>query len=141
MQIDGIAQFLSEYICVVMRTGERIAERRLAKGLSQTQLAKLSGLSQATIGKLESGISSGSSHLHKIARALGTTPAYLSGETEDPASDAPDAHLSPEEMDWLGLLRGLDGKDRSAVLQIMRSLVRTEVPPTVHSPAFDYKAG
>lgn len=67
-----------------MRTGERIAERRTALGLSQTQLAKRVGVSQATIGKLESGISSGSSHLHKIARELQTTPEYLSGETNDP---------------------------------------------------------
>lgn len=66
-----------------MRTGERIAECRKALGLSQTQLAKLAGLSQATIGKLESGISSGSSHLHKIAQALHTTPAYLACETDD----------------------------------------------------------
>lgn len=68
-----------------MRTGERIAERRSVLGLSQTQLAKMAGLSQATIGKLEAGISSGSSHLHKIARVLQTTPAYLAGETDDPS--------------------------------------------------------
>lgn len=67
-----------------MRVGERIAARRAELGLSQTKLAKLAGLSQATIGKLESGISSGSSHLHKIARALQTTVEYLTGETDDP---------------------------------------------------------
>lgn len=85
-----------------MRTGERIAERRLAKGLSQTELARLSGLSQATIGKLESGISSGSSHLHKIARALDTTPAYLAGETEDPSEGAvplPSVETVAEQLD------------------------------------------
>lgn len=71
-----------------MRTGERIAERRLARGLSQTQLAKAVGLSQGTIGKLEAGISSGSSHLHKIARELKTSPGYLAGETDDPAEGA-----------------------------------------------------
>lgn len=67
-----------------MRVGERIAARRAELGLSQTKLAKLAGLSQATIGKLESGISSGSSQLHKIARALQTTADYLTGETDDP---------------------------------------------------------
>jgi transcriptional regulator with XRE-family HTH domain len=63
-----------------MRIGERIAARRAELGLSQTQLAKAVGLSQATIGKLESGISSGSSHLHRFARVLHTTAEYLSGE-------------------------------------------------------------
>ena len=68
-----------------MRTGERIAERRSQLGISQAELARLAGVSQATIGKLESGISSGSSQMHKIARALQTTAAYLTGEVSDPA--------------------------------------------------------
>ena len=72
-----------------MRIGERIAERRKAKGLSQGALAERAGLSQPTIGKLESGISSGSSFMHRIARELDTTPAYLAGETDNPALDAP----------------------------------------------------
>lgn len=71
-----------------MRTGDRIAERRNAKGLSQTKLAGLAGVSQATIAKLEAGISSGSSHLHKIARVLETTSEYLTGETDNPAEGA-----------------------------------------------------
>jgi transcriptional regulator with XRE-family HTH domain len=78
-----------------MRIGQRIAERRKAKGLSQGALAKLSGLSQPTIGKLEAGISSGSSHIHRIARALDTTPAYLTGETDDPDENAPPPHPGP----------------------------------------------
>ncbi|SEM73074.1 Helix-turn-helix [Sphingomonas gellani] len=78
-----------------MRLGERIAERRLAKGFSQSALARRSGLSQATIGKLEAGISSGSSHLHRIARELGTTPEYLTGEINDPEVGAPPPLPSP----------------------------------------------
>lgn len=85
-----------------MRIGERIAELRTAHGLSQTQLAKNAAVSQATIGKLESGITSGSSHLHKIARALGTTPEYLNGETDDPSAGAvpiPSAQTLAEQLD------------------------------------------
>ena len=85
-----------------MRTGERIAALRMAKGLSQTQLAKAADLSQATIGKLESGISSGSSHLHRIARVLGTTPEYLTGETDDPSEGAlpvPSAQTLADQLD------------------------------------------
>ncbi|WP_367349693.1 XRE family transcriptional regulator [Sphingobium yanoikuyae] len=72
----------------VMRTGERIAARRAELGLSQSELARQAGVSQATIGKLESGISSGSSQMHKIARALQTTPDFLTGETDDPSLGA-----------------------------------------------------
>jgi phage repressor protein C with HTH and peptisase S24 domain len=86
-----------------MRTGERIAERRTALRLSQTQLAKAAGVSQATIGKLESGISSGSSQLHRIARALQTTPAYLTGETNDHAEGALPAPTPETIAEQLGM--------------------------------------
>jgi len=65
-------------------------------GLSQTALARLAGVSQGTIGKLEAGLSSGSSYLHKIARVLGTTSEYLAGETNDPTTGAVPA---PTERD------------------------------------------
>ena len=86
-----------------MRTGERIAERRSQLGISQAELARLAGVSQATIGKLESGISSGSSQMHKIARVLQTTSEYLTGEIEDPHIGA--APLATPQMvaEQLGL--------------------------------------
>lgn len=87
-----------------MRTGERIAERRQTAGLSQTALARLAGVSQGTIGKLEAGLSSGSSHLHKIARALGTTSEYLTGETEDPEAGAVPAPTEREIAQHLDLV-------------------------------------
>lgn len=106
-------------MCVVMRTGERIAALRTALGLSQSQLAKKIGLSQATIGKLESGISSGSSHLHKIARALGTTAEYLTGETNDasagalpvPSADTLAAQLDLVEVQEIDLRYGMGASD------------------------------
>ncbi len=73
-------------------------------GLSQSQLAKLVGLSQATIGKLESGISSGSSHLYKIARALETTSEYLTGEIDDPTEGYVPAPSSQAVAESLGLI-------------------------------------
>lgn len=72
-----------------MSLGERIATLRKEKAWSQSQLARVAGVTQPTIAKLESGFSSGSSQLHKIARALTTTPAYLTGEIDDPSVDAP----------------------------------------------------
>tara|TARA_R110002049_G_scaffold14166_1_gene60161 strand:+ start:378 stop:1034 length:657 start_codon:yes stop_codon:yes gene_type:complete len=54
------------------------------KGLSQHELARRVGISQAAIHKLISGQTLGSSHLHKIARELDTTVDYLTGEIDDP---------------------------------------------------------
>lgn len=87
-----------------MRTGERIAARRTELGLSQTQLAKQAGVSQATIGKLESGISSGSSQIHKIARALQTTAEYLTGDVDDPSQGYVPAPSTDDVAAELGLV-------------------------------------
>lgn len=80
-----------------MIIGERVLERMRAADLSQAELARRVGVAQPTIFKLIHSSKKGSAHLHKIARELGTTPAYLSGETDDPAPDAlpPVRHVSP----------------------------------------------
>ena len=58
------------------------------QGMSQAELARQVGIAQPTIAKLLNGSSRSSSHLHRIARVLQTTPAYLSGETDDPDTGA-----------------------------------------------------
>lgn len=81
---------------------ERFREMLEAAGLSQSALARKIGVSQATIGKLAIGVSTGSKHLHSIARELGTTPAYLIGETDDPFEGAlpiPSAQTLAEQLD------------------------------------------
>jgi phage repressor protein C with HTH and peptisase S24 domain len=81
---------------------ERFREMLDAAGLSQSALARKIGVSQATIGKLALGVSGGSKHLHAIARELGTTPAYLTGETDDPHEGAlpvPSAETLAEQLD------------------------------------------
>ncbi len=59
-----------------------------ARGLSQSELARRVGLSQSSIYNLVSGKAYGSAHLHRIARELGTTAAYLDGETDDASEGA-----------------------------------------------------
>jgi DNA-binding XRE family transcriptional regulator len=59
--------------------GDRLAELLNAQGMSQSQLARLVGVSQATIWKLVKEPSQGSKHTHRIARELGTSPEFLMG--------------------------------------------------------------
>jgi phage repressor protein C with HTH and peptisase S24 domain len=59
-----------------------------ALSLSQAELARRLGLAQPTIAKLLSGQSRSSTHMHRIARALATTPEFLTGETDDPNEGA-----------------------------------------------------
>lgn len=73
---------------VVMFRGDRLAKLMEAKGLSQSELARRVGVTQATIWKLLKEPSQGSKHLHKIAAELETTSEFLMDETEDPATGA-----------------------------------------------------
>jgi transcriptional regulator with XRE-family HTH domain len=73
----------------------RIKARMADLDLSQSELARRVGVSQSAIHKLVSGNAYGSTHLHRIARELGTTPAYLTGEIDDPDGGAPAPAASP----------------------------------------------
>lgn len=56
--------------------------------MSQAELARRVGISQPAINALIRGASRSSTHLHVIARHIRTTPAYLTGEIDDPGADA-----------------------------------------------------
>lgn len=60
------------------RFGERIRELRIKKGLSQEQLAELSGLHRTYISSLELGKRNVSLiNIYVLAKALGVTPDKL----------------------------------------------------------------
>jgi phage repressor protein C with HTH and peptisase S24 domain len=67
----------------------RLSEAMDRAGLNQSQLADRVGVKQPSIGRLLSGETKTTRALDLIARALGTSPAYLKGEVDDPTTDAP----------------------------------------------------
>ena len=80
------------YSCVRgdnMTLGERIRKLREEKLLSQTELAKMVGITKQSLYKYESSIITNipSSKIESIAQKLETTPAYLMG-WEDNKEDA-----------------------------------------------------
>lgn len=103
--------------------GRRIQTRLWQLGMSQSELARRVGLNQSTVNGLIHGGQVSTTKLPHIARELGTTPAYLTGETDDPDQDAPDApELSSEERDLIDAFRDLPPDDRASLLRIARSL-------------------
>ena len=120
--------------------GQRIQSLLDERDMSQAELARRVQLRQSTINGLVNGHSSGSKHLHRIARVLGTTAAYLEGETDDPGSDVPDSRFSTEEEAWIEDLRGLVPADRKAVLRLTHSLANSAAAPTIHAPKNEYRA-
>lgn len=125
-----------------MLVPSRLTEQMVAHGLSQSELARRVGVAQATIFKLTVGETYGSKYLHKIARELGTTPAYLTGETDDPGSDVPDApELTHEERDLIDCFSELSAEDRRALIHIAHGLAgKSRNGPTVHAPRAGYRA-
>ena len=71
----------------VTLTGERIKKLREAAGISQGELGEKSGVDPSYISLLETGRrpNPGVETLRRIAPVLGTSIAYLAGETDDPS--------------------------------------------------------
>lgn len=85
-----------------MLRADRLKALMEEKGLSQSELARRVGISQAAIAKLINRPGQGSKFIHLIARELGTSPAFLMGETDDPEEGAlplPSATSVAEQLD------------------------------------------
>lgn len=117
-----------------MKIGIRIQERLKLLGMSQSELARRLNVPQSTINGLITRPRRSSLHLVRIARELLTTPAYLMGEVNDPGVDIPDTELlNAEEREWVDLLRAITPKDRSAALQLVKTIARSIESPSVEN--------
>ncbi|MCP3729281.1 helix-turn-helix domain-containing protein [Sphingomonas sp. MG17] len=114
-----------------MTLGERIEGRLSDLGMTQAELARRAKVPQTTINSLIRAPSRRSSpHLLKIARALHTTPAFLTGEVDDPTADAPESPaLTDDQSELLGFFDRLSRADQQALLQIARSMGGGEPDP------------
>lgn len=110
--------------------GSRIKELRTQKGWSQEELAKRIGYtspsSRSTINKVELGINSITySNLKMYAKVLGTTVAYLVGESEDVSreelwEDFDSNHCTDrikKEIKIFECIQELFGKDAAQLMQ------------------------
>lgn len=86
-----------------MIDAERLRERMQALNISQAELARRVGIKQPSIFKILSGAVRNSAHLHAIARALETTPDFLTGATDDPS----EGYIPVPSTDVLALEMGL----------------------------------
>ncbi len=116
--------------------GNRLRARLSEVGISQSELARRAHITQGTIGGLLSGKSRSSSHLHVIARELKTTPAYLTGEVDDPEQGAPETPLlTSGEAAWVEVYRALDDRSRQALLHVAKTMLTGSVQPASNLPA------
>jgi len=102
-----------------MCTGERIKERRIASGLSVTELAQLIGKDRATLYRYENGSIDDIpvSTLTRIADVLRTSPTYLIGWDNDLPSSG--IEINAEEQRFLTALRNANPIYKDVALKIL----------------------
>lgn len=123
-----------------MIDGARILERLSTLGISQSELARRVGVSQPAINTLIRGKGRHSAHLHRIARELRTTPAYLEGETDDPTLEAPEEpFLSSVERELVEIMRSLAPAQQQTLLAFLKSMFQPTLGMRLQSPAPGFK--
>lgn len=90
-----------------MISGARIRERLEAIGASQRALAKAINVTPQAVSKIVNSDTANSAYLYQIARFLGTTPEYLSCETDNPEGTLPPLGSEPASFEELAADRGL----------------------------------
>ena len=100
------------------RLGSRIAEMRMSRGLTQFQLAEMTGLSQSYIGFLEQGIRNGTILTYlDIVSVLG----YSLNDLVGGGISGPDSELLSELSD---ALTDCSADEKESAVRIFREMLR-----------------
>ena len=105
---------------------DRLAALRKEQGYKQTELADDLGTTQRQISQYERGaISPSADTLVALAQKLNTSTDYLLGLSNIPYPGAePDANadLTPQEREWLMLLRENSATNQNRLFEIVKSI-------------------
>lgn len=107
---------------------QRIKELRHSRGLTLEQVAEVVGVGKSTVRKWETGMIANMRRdkIADLAKALGTTPAYLMGWNEnDENSNSPTKPaLSEGEAKLIELFRQVPEDKQQLVLQMIETALR-----------------
>ena len=111
-----------------MDVGQLIKDRRLAKGMTQEELADKVGVKKSAVAKWENGRVSEikRSNLKKLSEVLGLNPNRLLGDIErDPisvADELADIYLDTDLRKMISEYQKLDGKKQAQVREYVHLL-------------------
>ena len=109
---------------------ERIKALRKEKGLTLEQVADVVGVGKSTVRKWETGMIANMRRdkIGDLAKALGTTPAYLMGwdEKKDPPTEL---ELSEGEKKILELFRRIPKERQGYALEVLETLLKMQQRP------------
>lgn len=110
----------------------KIKELRQAKGLTLEQVANVVGVGKSTVRKWETGMIANMKRdkIADLAKALGTTPAYLMGWSEnvnkEEKNPPEELTLSEGEQMLLNLFRQVPEDQQQLVLGMIRAALNTK---------------
>ncbi len=111
-----------------MDVGQMIKERRLAKGMTQEELADLVGVKKSAVAKWENGRVSEikRSNLKKLADALEVSPVQLLGDIEkrpvSVAQELADIYLDPDLRKMIAAYQKLPVQKQEQVKEFIQFL-------------------
>ncbi len=105
-----------------MTIGERVRKLRTQRGLSQNRLAKIAGVEQPTICRLEKNVSKNlkTDNAARIAKALGVPIDLLVGDREQSPRDYLEYDNDAREI--IETYMNLDATDREFLIRLARLL-------------------
>ena len=108
----------------------KIKRLRLEKNMTLEQVATIVGVGKSTVRKWETGmiVNMKRDKIALLAKALGTTPAYLMGWKEDAKKDnSPDAlKLTEGEAMLLELFRQIPEDAQKMYLEVLRAALKNQ---------------
>jgi transcriptional regulator with XRE-family HTH domain len=105
----------------------KIKELRLARKMTLEQVADIVGVGKSTVRKWETGMIANMRRdkIALLAKALGTTPAYLMGwEEKENSSD--ERQLTEGEKQMLDLFKLIPEEQQPLVLEMIRLALKTQ---------------
>jgi len=107
----------------------KIKELRLRKGMTLEQVADIVGVGKSTVRKWETGMIANMKRdkIALLAKALGTTPAYLMGwKEEETTSNSDGPKLTEAQRLMLDLFDQVPEDKQKMVLEMIRVALKTQ---------------
>lgn len=107
---------------------QKIKDLRLKRGMTLEQVGDIVGVGKSTVRKWETGMIANMKRdkIALLAKALGTTPAYLMGWKDDKTNTPEELTLSEGEKMLLDLFRQVPETQQQLVLQMISVALKTK---------------
>ena len=106
----------------------KIKELRLSRDMTLEQVATIVGVGKSTVRKWETGMIANMKRdkIALLAKALGTTPAYLMGWKEETKQETPPNEQKPTEGEkmLLDLFKQLPEGEQQMYLEVLRARLK-----------------